>query len=325
MGTDITGSSALGNANAGIYLYSNAGSNTVGGATAEARNLVSGNSGRGITIADAATTGNTVQGNYVGIDASGSLALGNGGDGIFIYGSAASNTIGGSAAGAGNVVSANAGSGVHIRSSNGTLVHGNLIGVAADGTTALGNGVRGVRFYSTSSGNQIGGAAAGEGNTIANNGQEGVEVNNSSNDNPIRGNAMYANAALGIDLGNDGVDSNDAGDVDTGPNNRQNYPVLASASSNTSSTTIAGSLNSAPSTQFTLDFYASDSCDPSGYGEGERYLGSDTVTTDGNGDVSFNSVVAMSTDGVAQVTATATDPSGNTSEFSACVQATYTP
>lgn len=101
--------------------------------------------------------------------------------------------------------------------------------------------------------------------------------------NAIRGNAIYANANLGIDLGVDGVDSNDAGDADTGPNNRQNYPVLSSASSNASSTTITGSLNSTPNTQFILDFYASDSCDPSGYGEGGRYLGSDTVTTDGNG------------------------------------------
>lgn len=325
VGTDVTGNSALGNAAAGIYLYSNAGSNTVGGATAEARNLVSGNAGRGITIADAETTGNIVQGNYVGTDIGGSLDLGNGSDGIYVYSSAASNTIGGSTSGAGNVISGNAGSGVYIRNSLATVVHGNLIGVAADGTTALGNARSGVYFYSTSVGNQIGGPGAGEGNTIANNGREGVGVNNNSNDNAIRGNRIYANANLGIDLGFNGVDTNDAGDVDTGPNNRQNYPLLASASSDSNSTTIAGSLNSAASTQFTLDFYASDSCDPSGYGEGERYLGSDTVTTDGNGDVGFNSVLATSTAGVAQVTATATDPDGNTSEFSACVQASYTP
>lgn len=323
VGTDVNGTAAIPNANAGIYLYSNAGSNTVGGTTAAARNVVSGNSSRGIVIDDAETMGNTVQGNYVGTDVTGSLDLGNSSDGIYVTSSAAGNTIGGSAAGAGNVVSGNGGSGVYIRNSSGTTVQGNLIGVAADSTTALGNDGRGVRFYSTSTGNQIGGTGAGEGNIIANNGQEGVDVNNNSNDNPIQGNAIYANDDLGIDLGDDGVDTNDAGDVDTGPNNKQNYPVLSSAHSTSASTTVTGTLHSITNTQFTLDFYASDSCDSSGYGEGERYLGSDTVTTDSSGDASFTSALGESTGGVAQVTATATDPDGNTSEFSACVQATY--
>ena len=323
IGTNAAGTGAIGNEDAGIYLYSDAGSNTIGGTTAGARNLVSGNSGAGIVIDDAETTGNTVQGNYVGTDVTGSQDVGNSGDGIYVTSSAAGNTIGGSAGGAGNVVSGNGESGVYIRNSSGTVVQGNLIGVGADGSTALGNDGRGVRFYSTSTGNQIGGTDAGEGNIIANNGREGVDVNNNSNDNPIRGNAIYANDDLGIDLGSDGADTNDTGDVDPGPNNQQNYPVLSSAHSTSASTTVTGTLNSMTNTQFTLDFYAGDSCDSSGYGEGEHYLGSDTVTTDGSGDASFSSTLGESTGGVAQVTATATDSNGNTSEFSSCVQASY--
>jgi len=143
--------------------------------------------------------------------------------------------------------------------------------------------------------------------------------------NAVRANSIFANAAIGIDLGGNGVTPNDPGDPDSGANGLQNYPVLASAGSAGGNTTIAGSLNSSSNATFDLDFFASSQCDPSLYGEGQRFLGSTTVVTNGSGDanftVTFNGVnLDADGDGVNEaVTATATDASGNTSEFSRCL------
>src|SRR5262249_20359904 len=119
----------------------------------------------------------------------------------------------------------------------------------------------------------------------------------------------------------------------TGPNNFQNFPVLASAVSSSSDTSITGNFSSGtangmpylPNTTFTLDFYANPTPDLSGYGEGQTYLGSAQVTTDANGNASFS--VDFGTGNLVGewITATATDPSGNTSEFSADIQATAAP
>jgi uncharacterized repeat protein (TIGR01451 family) len=145
----------------------------------------------------------------------------------------------------------------------------------------------------------------------------------------VLGNSIHSNTGInsqyipgngfGIELGyQDVVEANDPGDPDTGPNNLQNYPVLADVTAG--GTTVNGSLNSTPSTSFDLHFYANTACDASGHGEGETYLGSDTVTTDAVGDVSFSSAVTVPVPVGAFVTATATDPAGNTSEFSQCFQ-----
>jgi hypothetical protein len=131
----------------------------------------------------------------------------------------------------------------------------------------------------------------------------------------IQGNSIYSNGGLGIDLGGNGLTLNDLGDADTGPNNYQNFPVLVAVLGGYT-TRIQGNLNSAPNTTFTLDFYANSAPDPSGYGEGERYLGSGTATTDGNGNLTFDIPLAARTRRGQVVTATATDPEGNTSEFS---------
>jgi len=132
----------------------------------------------------------------------------------------------------------------------------------------------------------------------------------------ISRNSIFANASLGIDLGNNGVTPNDLGDGDTGPNNLQNFPVLTSATSNDGATTILGLLNSTPNTVFTLEFFANSECDPSGFGEGETFIGSTKVTTDGSGNASFTAIF-QGTAGF--ITATATDLDGNTSEFSRCI------
>ena len=80
----------------------------------------------------------------------------------------------------------------------------------------------------------------------------------------------------------------------------------------------SGTLNSTPGTTFRIEFFSNGSCDPSGFGEGEVFVGSTSVTTNGSGNASFNVTVPVAVSGGRQMTATATDPGGNTSEFSAC-------
>lgn len=112
---------------------------------------------------------------------------------------------------------------------------------------------------------------------------------------------------------------NDPGDGDTGANNLQNFPVLTVVSSSSGSTTIAGTLNSTASTSFDLQFFANPSCDLFGNGEGAMFIGSATVMTNGSGNASFTVTLPTPLPFGHVMTATATDPSGNTSEFSECV------
>ncbi len=113
---------------------------------------------------------------------------------------------------------------------------------------------------------------------------------------------------------------NDVGDVDSGANDLQNFPALASAASSGGNTTILGTLNSAASTTFNIDFYSSPTADGSGFGEGEVYLGSDVVVTDGSGNATINTtLIGVSVTGGHVISATATTLSGSTSEFSVAV------
>ena len=233
--------------------------------------------------------------------------------GINVTNSASNITIGGTASGAGNLISGNNGSGIIIDGATHSI-EGNTIGADISGTAALANTNSGIW---TGSGISIGGTALGSGNLIAFNAQHGVRVGGTSN--AIRANTIHSNSALGIALSLSGVTPNDPDDADTGNNELQNYPVLTGAF--TGSIRLVGSLDSTPSTSFDLDFYANSACDASGFGEGETYLGSTNVTTDANGDVSFDVTLPNNVAIGDYVTATATDPSGNTSEFSQCVQA----
>ena len=114
-----------------------------------------------------------------------------------------------------------------------------------------------------------------------------------------------------------GVDANDVDDAVSGPN-AQNYPVLAPAQGAGTTSAVSGTLNSMASETFDLDFYASPSCDPSGNGEGLRYLGSTSATIDAGGDATFGIAGLGVVHAGEVVTATATDADGDTSEFSAC-------
>ena len=144
-----------------------------------------------------------------------------------------------------------------------------------------------------------------------------MRVRDLSTNNAIHGNAIFANAALGIDLSNAGVTANDDCDGDSGANVRQNFPVLTQAYSG-ANTGVRGYLNSRPNTTYRLQFFASAACDSSGSGEGQVYLGDKIVTA---ATACSNSFVATLSGAIPVghvITATATDSANNTSEFSAC-------
>jgi hypothetical protein len=185
----------------------------------------------------------------------------------------------------------------------------------------MGNGGHGV--YDGNSNNTIGGTAAGAANVIANNARAGVAVVGSYYSTPtgveILSNSIYANGALGIDLGDDGVTPNHPGGPIPGPNNFQNYPVLYVAATYNEQTAVKGTLNSAPNTSYTVQIFANVTPDPSGYGQGQTYLGQATVTTDASGNATFQVSFPTVVPAGQFISATATDPSGDTSEFAADV------
>ncbi len=320
IGVDISGTKPLGNDGNGLYL-SGMGNITVGGTTPAAANVISGNQGDGIWIFTEQGGPELIEGNKIGTDESGTVALGNTSDGIAIE--AAGVTVGGTSASARNIISANGGNGVNfflIFSSPNppNVVEGNSIGTDATGTVALGNAHDGVLMSNYATGILIGGTKAADGNIIAYNTGSGVGVVDASSvDDAILSNSIYGNQGLGIDLGDDGVTPNHPGGPTPGPNNYQNYPVLLAAVTYHGRTYIKGTLNSAPDASFTVQFFSDPTADPSGYGQGQTYLGQATVTTDDNGNASFQASLAGAVSSGQVVSATATDSSGDTSEFAA--------
>ncbi|NIV29342.1 MAG: hypothetical protein GWN58_07485, partial [Anaerolineae bacterium] len=261
IGLQTNGVDGLGNAYSGLYIEG-APNNTIGGDTASAGNVISGNTLSGVSIYSSGATGNLVLGNYVGTQANGTEALGNSWSGVYIS-DAPNNTIGGTTAGARNILSGNSVYGVSIKGSSatGNLVQGNHIGTGIAGTETLGNHYDGINVRTSASGNQIGGSSPGEGNLIAHNGRDGVRVADGI-DNLISRNSISSNSGLGINLGSDGVTPNDPGDGDSGANNLQNFPLLTSVTAAGGTTTIQGTLNSTADTAFTLEFFYSPAADP---------------------------------------------------------------
>ena len=129
IGLDVTGTVDLGNTNQGVAIFGSATNNTIGGTAAGARNVLSGNNGEGVRITGAGTTGNVVQGNFIGTNAAGTAGIANSRQGVWIDNAAANNTIGGTAAGAGNTIAYNTLDGVALSSIAGTgnAVLGNAI------------------------------------------------------------------------------------------------------------------------------------------------------------------------------------------------------
>jgi parallel beta-helix repeat protein len=330
IGTDLNGSAAIPNQFAGLGI-GNAPSNLIGGTLTGAGNVISGNGSLnkqgGIYLIGAGSTGNLIQGNRIGTDLSGMMALGNRYEGVFAT-NTGPNTIGGTAPGAGNIISGNLSRGIFLSPAWGTVIQGNLIGVDATGTNALGNGTvvlaAAVELEAGSHDNQVGGSAANAGNRIAFAPylRSGVRVRTGATNNAVLSNAIFSNDELGIDLGygiqgNYGVTTNVPCNTDGGANMAQNYPVITQAVSG-NGTGIRGTLNSRPNRSYVLQFFANRICNSHGFGEGETYLGQTTVTTASACTVAFLANLPASAGVGSQITATATDTANNTSEFSAC-------
>jgi len=319
IGLGITGAD-LGNNGDGVHVL-NAPGNRTGGALPGERNVISGNNGDGIEVNGLSSSNNLVLGNYIGPDSDGTLDRRNGVNGIFIN-NAPGTTIGGATAGEANLISRNQSDGIEINglSASNTLVLGNWIGLDVTGTTNLGNFGHGIFVTSNARFNFLGATNVSAGNRIAFNTGDGVYVQTGTN-NAIRGNNIWSNSALGIDLDNDGITANDAGDADLGANLRQNFPVITNAVLSVGNTLVQGTLNSIPNATFFVDFFASAGPDLSGNGEGQLYLGSATLVTGAESNAVFSVNLPVTVTIGRWITATATDTNGNTSEFSAAYRA----
>ncbi|MBC8097141.1 MAG: DUF11 domain-containing protein, partial [Akkermansiaceae bacterium] len=307
IGVDATGTQSLGNTLAGVLLV-NAGFNTIGGPSSAERNVISGNEYYGIRLESNSHT-NTISGNFIGTDVSGSLDRGNLRHGVQVF-SGSYNVF------SNNVISGNNSDGVYVvgNSSPGNRFLGNRIGVAAHTATPLGNQGNGIRIEQSST--QVGGTNANDGNIIACNSSMGVSILSGDVTCPVRGNSIYSNSSLGIDLNANGVTANDLGDGDGGGNNLQNYPVLGEAVQYPAETVVTATLNSQASRTYRIEFFHNESADDSGFGEGQNYLGFTNVTTGASGNVAFGFVHPLALPSNNHLTATATDNMGNTSEFS---------
>ncbi len=321
----------------------------IGGSSAGQGNVISGNAwGVGLAVESSASK---VQGNLIGTDKDGTDDLGNANEGISVQLSP-NNDIGGTAAGEGNVVSAN-GIGVLVigKTATGNKVEGNFIGTKKDGVAALGNDTHGVTFAGGASSNVVGydrtaspaaGCPTGPCNRILFNGFGGVTVQNDENNeagdhtdrNTIRGNRISKNTQRGIDLITQPEPTkNDSGDADEGPNQLQNFPVGVSSyvDPETNVYTVSGVIDAPNPQSLTIDIYGgelkgdpNDDPDASGFGEGYDYVMTIKACNEPPGPWSdLDNCIAK--DGSFQIrnppgvadwfTATATDANGNTSEF----------
>jgi hypothetical protein len=360
------------------------GGNTIGGTTAADRNVISGNIADGVVIFSGFVSNNVIEGNYIGTDFTGTVAVPNGFWGVEADGS--SNTIGGTAPGAGNVISGNLFDGILAGPSE--TIQGNFIGTDALGTSKLPNQLTGI--MTQAAGSVIGGTTPGAANVISGNTDEGIALETErALNNVVEGNFIGTDKTQTLDLGNGGVgvhifshgegggaDDNTVGgstlsaanviafnvngvQVDggsnttnslrnlishnsifnnTGPatdglgivlgdlatpsmagNNGQPAPVITSITPNGNFLTIVGTVQSVANSTVTVEFFANPSLDPSGQAEGQLFLGSVSVPTNGSGQGSFSQLVPAPSGaqaGFNAFSATVTDPNGNTSEFS---------
>ena len=315
IGTDITGMIDMGNFTHGISMYNGTG-NTIGGLGAGEGNVISGNNTNGISVSFNSDQ-NSILGNIVGLNASGTAVLGNSHAGIGWGGSTFQRGDGNIVIS--NVIAGNSRYGILLGGDD-NILQSNFIGTDATGSLALGNGWTGITL-SASHDNAIGGLGTGEGNVIVNNGQAGIQIEFTggigNTGNAFFSNSIYNNGGLAIALDFPGVQANDLGDSDFGANNLQNYPVLSGVTRQGNTFTASGTLNSAANSSFTIQVFGSTTGDATGHGEAEFLIGTATVVTDANGDASYSLVFNATVPASAIISATATDAGGNTSEMSA--------
>lgn len=331
IGTNAPGTAAVANAEDGVVIQDDASDNQVGGLSASTRNVIAGNERNGVSLLSGAED-NAVVGNYIGTNASGTGAVPNETGVDIAFGASINNSIGGPQDGAGNLVSGNEFDGILINNSAGpNTVQGNRVGLDADGN-ALGNGSAGIDIDNSSQ-TTVGGTSTGSGNTVAYNGDSGVVVtfSNRGVGNRIRSNAVFANEAPGIDLGNDDRTINDPGDSDDGANRLQNYPEIQDADYDPDANVVtaiylvpsdpAASGSGTSAYPLSIDFYKAGA----GGEQGKAHLGTDTYSASDYSSacgsppcakrVRFTPTAPVTRSDA--VVATATDDDGNTSEFSA--------
>ena len=347
IGVDAAGTKALGNSGVGVHDYGSG--DTYGGTSAGLGNVISGNKGGGIITGGSAT----IEGNFIGTDNTGNAGLGNKGSGIsaqqdsfgapvlsiiiknnvisdsaawgvFVAGSSqesqatyviANNLIGTNAAGTAalgntlmgltlaaventsilnNVISASGDWGLQLNDSV-AVIQGNLIGTDRTGQVPFGNTMGGM-LITSSSGNVIGGTGTGQGNVVADNGGVGIYVGGGQQ-NRITQNSIFGNAATGIQ-------------VQTG-GQFVAAPVVNFTPGTGSTGTLSGKLDAAPSVTYTIEVFSNATLPAVGQEQGKTFIQDVTVKTDGSGHGTFS---VPEPTGI--YTATATDPSGNTSPFS---------
>jgi hypothetical protein len=303
IGLSRDGTSLLGNTADGVSV--DGAPNLQLGTTADLMlNVIAGNGGNGVALAN--ITSGQVEGNFIGVDGLGTMALPNGLDGV-VLSSSSGVTLNH------NLISGNSGRGVTIdAASNLNSLTGNVIGSDVWGLSLLGNGSDGVAIFGSE--NTIAGGQ------ILYNGASGLLIEGSSAvSNSVSSTAFFGNQLLGIDLAGDGVTLNDPLDADLGPNQLQNSPVISDVVITLVDTTISGYLESAADSSYTVAIYGSPFCDGSGYGEGYWSLDTAVVNTDVTGKGTFEVVLAEPLAAGTFVSALATDAAGNSSEFGACL------
>jgi trimeric autotransporter adhesin len=304
VGTNATGTDTIPN-DVGLLIAGGAKYNYIGGTTAADRNIFSGNRYGGIEIADNGTDYNEIIGNYIGVDITGNTAMPNA-IGIGIGSLSTASVIDS------NIISGNTTFGLILTdATDSNLVVNNFIGLAADAVTDLGNGASGIVIGQGATNNSIG--EIGKGNTIAFNDSAGIViVDNATIQNNISANSIYSNSYLGIEILPAGVNANDANDIDVGPNQLMNFPVISTTGYNSISGTtyITGTIDTQNPENCTVEVFKSAADVVFNHGEGKTYLGSTTPDNLGNWAIVVSAVVANDT-----ITATATDANGNTSEF----------
>lgn len=272
-----------------------------------------------LSLVGGSATQNRFQGNFIGTDVTGTLPVPNVIGGIYLY-SAPTNYIGGREPGAGNLISGNTAVAISIGDpgANGNVIHGNFLGTRIDGVAPLANRWHGVEIDFPVQRQHRGRHHSGRGQPHRlrqlwrlRRRPRAARCFGSAVANPIRGNTIFANAELAIDLGGGGVTANDSNDGDTGANNLQNFPVITAATGRYI-TVVTGTLNR-PNAPFTLDFYTIEP----GQGQGGRPLrrasSPPSATTRASPSPSRTPFLSTS----ALLSATSTDAAGNTSEHSA--------
>jgi hypothetical protein len=285
-----------------VGIQSGAQSNTIGGSSPATGNVISGNISQGVSILDAGSDGNRIQGNRIGLNAAGTAALANGSVGILVYGGVQNTLIGGTSPAERNFISGNGQQGILIgdTATTGNVVQGNTLGLDVTHTLTIANGSSSVAIYAGASGNQIGGLNPGSANIMTGSPFDVVSIQDpGSNNNTVRGNSLVGTAGYrAIALYASG-------------NNNAAAPSLSSATM-TTNLTVTGSASGAPNTMLALDLYASTF--PT-LRQAQTFLGTTNVTTSGTGTANFTLALPIVVPAGQIITAAATDPSGNTSSI----------